>query len=203
MIETAIAIEANNKLLIQQLAEQKILVLFTSAQAVFAVQSCLENKLPDWEVCCISGATRKAVVSFLGEEKILASGNDAVDLLKAMQQIRPQPIAFFCGNKRLDTLPDRLAERGFELKEIEVYQTSLNTQKLKEDYDGILFFSPSGVESYLMENTIPETAVLGAIGKTTAKYLKKKVANEIVIADQPDKNILVHTLIEFYKNKTK
>lgn len=203
MIETAIAVEANNRLLMQQLAEQKILVLFTSAQAVFAVQSCLANKSPDWEVCCISGATRKAVISFLGEDKILASGNDAVDLLKAMQQIKPQQIVFFCGNKRLDTLPDNLSGRGFQLKEIEVYQTRLNPQKLNEDYDGILFFSPSGVESYLMENTIPPKAVLGAIGKTTAKFLQEKAGNEIVIADQPDKNILVKTLIEFYKNKTK
>jgi uroporphyrinogen-III synthase len=203
MIETEIAVQEKDKLLIQQLAQQKKLVLFTSAQAVLAVQSCLENRVPDWQVCCISGATRKAVVSFLGDYRILASANDAVDLLKEMQQITPQQIVFFCGNKRLDTLPNRLAERGFELTELEIYHTKLNAKKFDDDYNGLLFFSPSGVESYLIENTIPKDSVLFSIGKTTAAFLKEKVANEIVIAAQPDKNIIIQTLIEFYKNKRK
>lgn len=203
MITTEIEVQPNERLLIQELAEQKLLVLFTSAQAVLAVKSCLGNKSPDWQVCCISGATKNAVVSFLGAEKILASANNAVDLLNEMQAIIPQQIVFFCGNKRLDTLPDNLSRRGFQLTEIEVYQTKLNAKKVENGYDGILFFSPSGVESYLIENTIPENAVLGAIGKTTAQYLRERVTNEIVIAAKPDKNILVQTLIEFYKNNTK
>lgn len=203
MITTEIVVQPNDKVLIQDLAEQKKIVLFTSTQAVLAVKSCLGNKSPDWQVCCISGATRNAVVSFLGADKILASANDAVDLLKEMQVIKPQQTVFFCGNKRLDTLPDNLSRRGFQLIEIEVYQTKLNAKKVEDGYDGILFFSPSGVESYLMENTILENAVLGAIGKTTAQYLKERVTNEIVIAAKPDKNILVHTLIEFFKNNTK
>ncbi len=203
MIETKISILQKDAAFIQSLAQQKVLVLFTSAQAVEAVKNCLPDIVPDWQICCISGATRKAVISFFGEDKILASANDALDLLQEMEPIAAQKIIFFCGNKRLDTLPENLIARGFQLTEIEVYETKLTAPKLQEDYDGILFFSPSGVESYLIENKIPKEAILFSIGKTTAKFLAKHTDNEIIIAAQPDKNILIQTLIEFYKNKAK
>lgn len=203
MIETKISVSQKDATFIQSLAGQKILVLFTSAQAVDAVKNCFTNTVTDWQICCISGATRKAVISFFGEDKILASANDAVDLLKEMESLAPCKTVFFCGNKRLDTLPEKLTARGFQLTEIEVYETKLTAPKLQEDYDGILFFSPSGVESYLMENIIPAEAILFSIGKTTAGFLANQVNNEIIIAAQPDKNILVQTLIEYYKNKAK
>jgi uroporphyrinogen-III synthase len=203
MIETKTSIQHKDAAFIQALAQQKVLVLFTSAQAVEAVKNCLPDIVPDWQICCISGATRKAVASFLGEEKILASANDAIDLLKEMASVSAQDVVFFCGNKRLDTLPENLIARGFQLTEIEVYETKLTAPKLQEEYDGILFFSPSGVESYLIENRIPAEATLFSIGKTTAGFLANQANNEIIIAAQPDKNILVQTLIEFYKNKAK
>lgn len=202
-IDTEISVSAEEAHFIQQLAQQQVIVLFTSTQAVEAVKSCLNNTLPDWQIACISGATKNAVASFFGTEKIRASAHDALDLLQAMEQIAPQRIVFFCGNKRLNTLPDELMNRGFQFEECVVYQTKLNALKIEKQYDAILFFSPSGVESYWTENTIPEKATLFSIGKTTAKTLSGKVKNDVIIAPQPDKHILVQTLIEYYKNKEK
>lgn len=202
-IDTEITVSKEEELFIQNLAQQQVIVLFTSTQAVAAVKSCLNNTVPDWQICCISGATKNAVASLFGTEKIIASANDAIDLLQEMEKIAPQRIVFFCGNKRLNTLPEALINRGFQLEECEVYQTKLNALKIEKEYDGILFFSPSGVESFLTENTIPEKATLFSIGKTTAKTLSGKANNDLIIAAQPDKHILVHTLIEFYKNKEK
>lgn len=203
LIDTEISVSNEEERFIQNLAQQKVLVLITSAQAVAAVKSCFNNTVPDWQICCISGATKNAVASLFGIEKIIASANDAIDLLQEMEKIAPQRIVFFCGNKRLNTLPEALINRGFQCEECEVYQTKLRVLKIEKEYDGILFFSPSGVESFLTENTIPEKATLFSIGKTTAKALSEKVNNEIMIAAQPDKHILVQTLIEFYKNKEK
>jgi uroporphyrinogen-III synthase len=50
-----------------------------------------------------------------------------------------------------------------------------------------------------MMNEISKAAVLFSIGKTTAKALQQKVNNEVIISAQPDKNILVQTVIDFYK----
>jgi uroporphyrinogen-III synthase len=56
---------------------------------------------------------------------------------------------------RKETLPQALKEGGIKFNEIEVYQTALAPLKyLIENFDAIMFFSPSAVESYLSNNKI-------------------------------------------------
>lgn len=185
------------------LAQEKKAIIFTSAQAVSAVIDCLGNKKTEWQIFCISGATKKAVADFFGAEKIVGIGDDAIELSKQIESIPAQEIVFFCGNKRLDILPVLLSDKGFRVSECIVYETALTPVKLNKAYNAILFFSPSGVESYLSENEIPASAVLFSIGKTTAKALQQKVPNEVIISVKPDKHILVQTVIDFYKKQTR
>lgn len=198
-VQTQIALEEPSRTYIHKLQQQKAIVIFTSAQAVQAVASCCLDQKPDWQVYCISGATRKAVASFLGSEKIIAVADDAVDLLQALAQITPQVITFFCGDKRLDTLPNGLQKMGFQVTECHVYTTQLSPVQVGSNYDAVLFFSPSGIESFLRVNTLSEHTTLFAIGKTTAKALMDQLPNPVQIAAHPDKNILVETVLHFYK----
>lgn len=200
-IHTQSIFSAETKRLIQDFASQKKLVLFTSANAVGSVIEQLGNTMPDWQFYCISGKTKDAIAAYWGTEKILGSGNDALEILEKMAAESRQEIIFFCGNKRLDTLPETLAERGFNVNELIVYQTELSPKKVDNSFDVILFFSPSGIESFMLENSIPEEATLFAIGNTTANFLRKIVSNKIIVSPSPDKNILVKIVIEFYKNK--
>lgn len=202
-IQTKESVAVEIQSLIVALAHKKKAIIFTSAQAVSAVIDCLGNKQPEWQIFCISGATKRAVADYFGAEKIIGIGDDAIELSKQIESIPAQEIVFFCGNKRLDTLPVLLSDKGFRVSECIVYETALTPVKLNQDYDAILFFSPSGVESYLSENEIPGSAVLFSIGKTTAKTLQQKVPNEIIISAQPDKHILVQTVIDFYKKQTR
>ena len=187
---------------IVSLAQQKKAIIFTSAQAVSAVTNCFNKEQPEWQIFCISGATRNAVKEYFGEDKISGFADDAVDLVKQIEKIEPQEIVFFCGNKRLDTLPVLLSGKGFQLVECIVYETSLTPVIITKKYDAILFFSPSGVESYLKQNTILPSTILFSIGKTTAKALQLKANNKVIISAHPDKKILVQTVIDFY-NKMK
>lgn len=201
-VQTQIALTESSRAYIQQLQQQKAIVIFTSAQAVQAVASCCIGHKPDWEVYCISGATRKAVEAFLGADQIKAVGDDALGLLQALAQIAPQSISFFCGNKRLATLPNGLMQMGFQVAECIVYATQLCPVSLSQSYDAALFYSPSGVESFLSKNALPESTVLFAIGATTAKCLADRLPNPLHIAAHPDKNILVETVLNFYKKHT-
>lgn len=198
-VETEINVAEQDAIFIKDLAKQKVVVIFTSAQAVAAVINCLGDENPDWSICCISGATKTALLAFFDEGKIIASAKDAIDLLEAMEEMVAQKVVFFCGHKRLDTIPVRLLDRGFELIECKVYDTFFKPQKMSGIFDALLFFSPSGVDSFFMMNEICKDAVLFSIGKTTAKALQQKVNNEVIISAQPDKNILVQTVIDFYK----
>lgn len=107
---------------------------------------------------------------------------------------------FLSGNLRKETLPEALKSAGITFNEIEVYQTTLAPFKIsdQENFDGILFFSPSAVESYLTNNKI-KNEVCFCIGTTTAAALETKKIKNIIIADQPSVEDVIEDVIEKYK----
>jgi uroporphyrinogen-III synthase len=105
---------------------------------------------------------------------------------------------FFSGNLRKETLPKALSEANVKYNEIQVYETTLTPQKIKTTVDGILFFSPSGVESYLKDNKI-KNEICFCIGNTTAEALEKNKVKNIVIANQPSVEDVIEDVIEEYK----
>jgi uroporphyrinogen-III synthase len=110
---------------------------------------------------------------------------------------------FLSGNLRKETLPQALKSAGITFNEIEVYQTTLAPFKIsdQENFDGILFFSPSGVESYLTNNKI-KNEVCFCIGTTTASALETKKIKNIVIAETPTIEEVIEEVIEYYKTES-
>lgn len=104
---------------------------------------------------------------------------------------------FFCATIRRDVLPDALRLAEIKLDEIMVYKTILTSHKIDFVPDGILFFSPSAIESYLQKNKI-EDEVCFCIGNTTAEALKYVTPNRI-IANQPTMESVVMKCIENYR----
>ena len=85
-----------------------------------------------------------------------------------------------------------------EVKEIIVYQTTAIQHRIQKTFEGILFFSPSGVESFFSSNQLTQKTILFAIGNTTAKEIKKYSNNQIVISDEPGKENLARRMMEFF-----
>jgi uroporphyrinogen-III synthase len=106
---------------------------------------------------------------------------------------------FFSGNLRQDTLPVALQQANIIFEEKQVYRTDLTPVKIESKVDGILFFSPSGVKSYLKENTITNQ-VCFCIGTTTAKELEKTTKN-VVIANQPTVENTIIQCINYFNQK--
>lgn len=76
----------------------------------------------------------------------------------------------FCGNIRREELPAELRNANVDFNEIEVYETVLTPLKIESEVDGVLFFSPSSVVSFLSENKLGSQACF-CIGQTTARSL--------------------------------
>ena len=104
---------------------------------------------------------------------------------------------FFSGNLRRETLPQALKEAKIKFNEIQVYETKLTPQKIKTPVDAILFFSPSGIESYLKENKIKNETCF-CIGTTTSSALEG-ITKNIIIADQPTIEDVIEEVIAEYK----
>ena len=79
-----------------------------------------------------------------------------------------QSFLFFTGNERMPHLEEFFQRKSLPLEIVEVY-SSKPQPKVVGDFDGILFYSPNGVRSYLQKNSLNKTLCF-AIGPTTAKH---------------------------------
>ena len=104
---------------------------------------------------------------------------------------------FFSGNLRRNTLPEALQNAGIVFNEIQVYTTTLSPQAIQEKVDGILFFSPSAVDSYLAANKI-KNEICFCIGETTAEALEKNKIKNIIVAHQPSIEDVIDDVIQEY-----
>ena len=101
---------------------------------------------------------------------------------------------------RRDTLPEALKKAGVRCNEVEVYETVLTPHKITSPTDGLLFFSPSGVASYLRENCITNQECF-CIGTTTAEALQN-VTENIIVANKPSIENVIIQCINYYKDNT-
>ena len=175
-------------------------VIFTSGNAVEAIAEHLNDEYkPDWMIYCIGNTTKKLVQKYFGEQFIAGTAPDASELAKIIiDDSKTDNVIFFCGDNRRDELPSLLNENNIEVNEIQVYQTNMIHHTIEKNYDGILFFSPSAVESFFANNKIEEQTILFAIGNTTASAFKKYSKNKFIVADEADKNNLVEKAIEYF-----
>jgi len=172
-------------------------LIFTSqnaAQSVLLHPKCQELKSKN--VFCV-GIKTKALLEENGFN-VIVYVDYAADLAEIITLIYAnESYTFFSGNLRKETLPKALKEAKIKFNEIQVYETSLTPKKVKEAVEAILFFSPSGVESYLKENTIKKELCF-CIGETTAAALPNTVKNTIV-ANQPSIEEVIEDAIAEFK----
>ncbi len=169
-------------------------LIFTSQNAV---QSILQhpkcNDLKSINVFSI-GIKTKELLTENGFNVIAYTGY-ASDLAEIISLIyKNETFTFFSGNLRRDVLPNTLKENEITFNEIEVYETNITSKKIKEKIDGILFFSPSAVESYLKLNTIKDE-ICFCIGETTAEALDEKGIKNYIIAEKPSIDSVIQDVI--------
>jgi uroporphyrinogen-III synthase len=185
---------------ILHLSHHLLTIVFTSMNAVDSVIAQLDNSKPDWKIFCIGNATKKIVKDYFGENSIAGTADSASALVDVIiQQNNIASVTFYCGNQRRDELPEKLKQHQIEVNEIEVYKTIEIAYKIAQQYDAILFYSPSAVRSFFSVNKINHETILFAIGNTTADEIKKYTTNKVVISDKPLKEMLAEQAIYYFE----
>ncbi len=183
-----------------ELTNQRIAAVFSSQHAVESVISLLNNKKPDWTIFCLEGRTQQSASAYFGKSRIAGTAGSAgtlAGLIIAQKNI--DEVFFFCGSLRRDELPDQLKEQRIRVTEIIVYETLLKPVSLTKNYDGILFFSPSAVESFFTANRPGKRTILFAIGDTTAGGIKPYSGNPIAVSRSPDEETMMDTVFNYYQ----
>lgn len=174
-------------------------VVFTSVNAVKAVSDIVLAADPQWDIYCIGNATMNAVNKQFESATVIAVANNAAELAKIIIDDGEEEVVFFCGDQRLDTLPTTLRENDVEVFEVVVYRTEQTPKTVAKEYDAILFFSPTGVNSFFSSNKVGADVLLLAIGKTTADAIKKYTDNKVVFTETASKESMVDYAIKYFK----
>ncbi|WP_228236779.1 uroporphyrinogen-III synthase [Allomuricauda sp. M10] len=169
--------------------------IFTSKNAVKAFLKQTKGcDVSNIRVFCVGEKT----AAFLAEANIevVENAENASSLAEKIVENHPEKtFVFLSGNQRRDELPEVLKKNNIRYIEVEVYRTQLVPKAFNRNFDGILFFSPSGIRSYLLENNIANSTLF-CIGETTAMEAKKHTEH-IIIANKPTvENVLVQAIKE-------
>tara|TARA_X000000950_G_scaffold94240_5_gene118795 strand:- start:1119 stop:1784 length:666 start_codon:yes stop_codon:yes gene_type:complete len=97
---------------------------------------------------------------------------------------KKESFSFFCGKSRVVDLEQILSFNNIPIEPIEIYETLPQPHKAKGHFDGIIFFSPSGVKGYAIKNTFENTQCF-CLGSTTAKAVQEFTSN-FCVAKSPD-----------------
>lgn len=164
--------------------------IFTSKNAVKVV---LNSKCKIQNCFCVGENTKKLLEE--NGQNVVETGKNASDLAEIITKKHGNAsFLFFCGNLRRDELPDILKKNNINLKEQIVYKTHISIKEFSRFFEGILFFSPSGVQSYISINSIPKDTVAFCIGSTTASEAKK-YTDTIIVANKPTvENVIVQAV---------
>lgn len=106
---------------------------------------------------------------------------------------------FLCGDKRRHEIPSYLTRHKVAFKEQTVYKNTPNPRTFATDCNGILFFSPSGIKSFITMNNLKNSMAF-CIGTTTAAEAEKHTKN-ITIAQKPTIESLLERVLESFKPK--
>jgi len=162
--------EIENVIITSKNAVESLLTSFSAAELQFK------------NIYCVGRRTKQLIEKRIGkvnhsEKNAKKLGEYLVENLKEGDEI-----TFFCSDIRLDELPEILAKNNITLHEVQAYKTINSPTKVAENMGGMLFYSPSTVRSYLIENEANNVAF--CIGETTATEAKKHF-KEVKVAKLP------------------
>ncbi|NDC42414.1 MAG: uroporphyrinogen-III synthase [Chitinophagia bacterium] len=183
--------------LLQMATQQPHHLVFTSTQAVHVVAN-FEQEWRPLAIWCVGATTAEAASESFPEAEIKGGAVNAATLATEIIAEGVQQVVFCCGNQRLDTLPVMLRAAGATVHEVVVYHTLSIPQIIDGHFDAIVFYSPSGVESFFSNNNLPTGAVTFAIGATTAAAAHK-YTQQVITPATPGKGALINEIINYYK----
>ncbi|HBR54340.1 MAG TPA: uroporphyrinogen-III synthase [Flavobacteriaceae bacterium] len=163
--------------------------IFTSQHAV---RSIGDKKWPIDRCFCV-GEKTKALLEEKGL-KVEEMAENSSELGKIIaKSYEFESFYYFTGNLRREELPTILKDAKIEYFEVKTYKTTLNVRKFEQKWDIVLFFSPSGVQSFTAENSLANTTAM-CIGETTAAEAKKYTSEVLVSNTTSVESVIAKTV---------
>lgn len=177
-------------------------LVFTSANAVnfFFEQTGLFDLLNTKNVLALSGKTSDELLARDIQPVFTSVNADGLARLIIQTQI-VKSVLHICGNLTLNVLETKLKSAGIDYTPLVVYDTLLAPAVIADNhFEVVLFFSPSGVESFLMKNKLSDSAICCCIGTTTSAALREKLPGvKIIFPRERTPESMIEAVVRYYK----
>ena len=168
-----------------KLADSNKAIIFSSQNAVkIALDNPEIKSLVDQKpIYCVGKKTALLLVK--NGQKVVKIAENSSDLAHfILKNHQNKSFSFFCGKSRLNDLERVLSVNDIPIQPVEIYETLPQSHIAKGYFDGIIFFSPSGVKGYAIHNFFQDSHCF-CLGSTTAKAVRQ-FTNKLTIAKTPN-----------------
>ncbi|SFU27055.1 uroporphyrinogen-III synthase [Pustulibacterium marinum] len=171
-------------------------IIITSKNGVLSLEKQqLLNRLENKTVYCVGSKTERLLADKgIEVAQHFQNAKTLADFI--VSEKNTEAFTYICGNIRRKELPNILKENHIVLDEKIAYKTLFSPLKTNSDFDGVLFFSPSLVESYFFNNQLSGAAF--CIGETTAKSAAQYTQN-IITASQPTIENVIVKVVKYFE----
>ena len=156
-----------------------------------AVRSFLANPIASAHqnpILCV-GEKTKSLLEVNGQ-KVIKIAQNMLELVDFIQKtMKHEHFLHICGNRKLDDFAAGMQKAGIFYAEVTAYHTHLVSRVQTPEPQGLLFYSPSGVKSYLQANSIGSSWCF-CIGETTATAVRP-LTEHLTVSPKPDADLLV------------
>lgn len=165
--------------------------IFTSQNAIKSIEKHQKQLLlGNIENCFCVGQKTASLLTENSQNVVKNAKNASILAHFINKTYKKEDFYFFCGSNRRDELPEILKNSKNTLFEVKTYEIELNSEIFKQNFNKILFFSPSGVESYynaqlnsnkaIAQQVRNDSTTAICIGQTTASEVRKHTSNVII-----------------------
>jgi len=178
-------------------------IVLTSKSGVKAFLKIIDqlhlNKA-NYTVSCIGHATKDYVHA--AGLNMFATAPNASSLAEEICNDKAiRKVTHICSNLRRNELSEKLTLAEVSVHDVVAYRTLFSPVRMDQSYEALLFFSPSGVDSFLSANTLLQLPCF-CIGQTTADHAKQKGYSQTFIPDVPAEETLLTLLLDYFINTT-
>jgi uroporphyrinogen-III synthase len=164
-----------------------------------AVRSFLANPIASAHqnpVLCV-GEKTKLLLEENGQ-KVIKTAPNMLELVDFIQKtMKTEHFLHICGNRKLADFAVGMQKTGISYTEVTAYHTHLVYRVQTPEPQGLLFYSPSEVESYLQTNSIGASWCF-CIGETTATAVRP-LTEHLTVSPKPDADLLVAAAATHFK----
>jgi uroporphyrinogen-III synthase len=188
----------NSVSLLPILLENSDPLIFTSGHAIRAFKSIVDKNqsfLIQTNCFCIEGQTSQAAIE--AGFKVRGTGRTGQELAEKII-LENIPSVLHCTTAhRRDELQTALEKAGMTYRVLEIYDKK-PVPEIFEAFDGVIFYSPSQVDAFLMNNMLEKNIPAFCIGHTTESHLISKGYDNVIVAAQSDTAHILQCVYSYF-----